>query len=97
MPIPPIAEQRRIVEKLDELLSDLDASKSALEKALVKLKRYRQAILKKAFSGELVPQDPDDEPASALLERVKAQRQAAATRKGKTSCKAKPAEQEALL
>ena len=38
--------------------------------------RLRQSILKRAFSGELVPQDPDDEPASVLLERIRAQREA---------------------
>ena len=51
--VPPLAEQRRIVDRLDELLSDLDAGVAALERAKVLLGRYRQSVLRAAVTGEL--------------------------------------------
>jgi len=54
-----------------------------VEAALARAGRLRQAVLKQAFEGRLVPQDPNDEPASALLERIQAQREARTTAKGK--------------
>ena len=53
LPLAPSAEQRRIVEKLEELLSDLDAGVAELRTAQAKLKVYRQSLLKAAFNGEL--------------------------------------------
>jgi type I restriction enzyme S subunit len=53
LPLPPLAEQRRIVDRLDELLSDLDAGVAALEQAKVLLGRYRQSVLRAAVTGEL--------------------------------------------
>ncbi len=74
IPVPPLAEQRRIVEEVERRLSVVQALEQSIETNLTRAQRLRQAILKKAFKGRLVPQDPDDEPASALLARVKAQR-----------------------
>ena len=71
--LPPISEQERIADALDELLSDLDAAVAALERAQVKLKHYRAVVLKAAVEGALTADwradHPNTEPASALLSR----------------------------
>jgi type I restriction enzyme S subunit len=74
VPLPPFAEQLRINEHIAEVLSVIDKDHEQLNSALNKADRLRQAILKRAFEGKLVPQDPNDEPASALLERIRAER-----------------------
>ena len=76
VPLPPLAEQRRIVAEVERRLSVVQQAEAAVEASLQRAERLRQSILKRAFSGQLVPQDPDDEPASALLERIRAQREA---------------------
>ena len=75
--LPPLEEQRRIVAELEQKLSVIQQAEATMETNLKRVERLRQSILKQAFSGQLVPQDPDDEPASALLERIKAEREAA--------------------
>jgi type I restriction enzyme S subunit len=77
LPVPPLAEQHRIVEEVEQRLSVVQAMEKAVEASLARAERLRQAILKKAFEGRLVPQDPGDEPASALLERIRDSRKAA--------------------
>ena len=72
--VPPLAEQRRIVAKIEELFTRLNAGVEALKKGLKQAERLRQSILKQAFEGKLVPQDPADEPAEKLLERIKAEK-----------------------
>jgi type I restriction enzyme, S subunit len=72
VPIPPLAEQAQIVAEVDRRLSVADAAETQVEHALQRAARLRQAILKRAFEGKLVPQDPTDEPAAALRERIKA-------------------------
>ena len=89
LPLPPLAEQHRIVAEVERRLSVIQQAETAVEASLRRAERLRQSILKRAFCGELVPQDPDDEPASVLLERIRAQREseqaeAAATKKGPT-------------
>jgi type I restriction enzyme S subunit len=74
VPVPPTAEQARIVAEVDRRLSLADAIERTVAEGLAKAKRLRQAILKRAFEGRLVPQDPTDEPASVLLERIRAAR-----------------------
>ena len=77
VPLPPAAEQRRIVESVESLLSRVDGQRAATSFASRHCDRLRQSILKWAFEGKLVEQDPDDEPAAVLLERIKAEREAA--------------------
>lgn len=77
VPLPPVDEQRQVVELLSEADSYFERLDSAAELALVKASTLRQALLKRAFSGRLVPQDPTDEPASVLLERIRAARASA--------------------
>lgn len=77
-PLPPLAEQRRVVERLDELFSDLDAGVAALVRARANLKKYRAAVLKAAVTGELTEEwradHPPAEPAHKLLDRILAER-----------------------
>ena len=80
IPLPPLAEQHRIVDEVERRLSIIDNLETTLEAKLVQSGRLRQSILKRAFEGKLVPQDPNDEPASILLERIKQERQAAAAK-----------------
>ena len=79
VPIPPISEQKRILEKLDKLGSsflsyDAAHSKSHLLAAAFP-EALKKSILQEAVQGKLVPQDPTDEPAEALLERIRVEKQ----------------------
>jgi type I restriction enzyme S subunit len=83
LPVPPRSEQARIVAKIDQLISTRDAAAADLGSAHARASRLRQSLLAHAFSGKLVPQDPTDEPASVLLERIRKEREAAAAEKPK--------------
>ena len=72
VPFPPLAEQREIVRRLEAALTRLDAAAAAHAAAVAELDLLDQSLLARAFRGELVPQDPNDEPASALLARIQA-------------------------
>lgn len=72
--VPPLAEQERIVGAVETQLSSLGEVEVQIATNLRRASRLRQSILKRAFEGRLVPQDPDDEPASALLARIRAER-----------------------
>ncbi len=74
IPVPPLEEQRRIVAEVEERLSAIDALRAAIERAQRRSAALRRAVLERAFRGELVPQDPSDEPAEALLARIRAKR-----------------------
>ncbi len=78
VPLPPMAEQHRIVERINQLMplveeyGELEDAREELDAALPS--RLRKSVLQMAVQGKLVPQDPADEPASALLERIREQR-----------------------
>ena len=74
-PLPPLAEQKRIVAKIEELLPKVEAYGNAQE-SLDKLneelpEKLKKSILQEAIEGRLVPQDPNDEPASVLLDKIR--------------------------
>jgi len=77
VPVPPLAEQARIVAQVERSLSVVEEVESLVSTGQKRAGRLRQAILKLAFEGKVVPQDPNDEPASALLERIRAEREKA--------------------
>ena len=83
VPLPPLAEQRRIVSMVTAKLERVAEVGACLETELHRIKSLDRAILAKAFRGELVPQDPSDEPADELLARVRADRAAPSTPRGR--------------
>jgi type I restriction enzyme, S subunit len=74
IPLPPLAEQLEIVNTVEHLFSIAEKTGQELEKQIAVSARIRSSILHKAFQGELVSQDPTDQPASKLLERIRAER-----------------------
>lgn len=76
MPLPPLVEQLALIESIEQKFALWDEQLSSINHAIKQSTAQRQNILRAAFSGQLVPQDPHDEPASALLERIRAERAA---------------------
>jgi type I restriction enzyme S subunit len=83
IPLPPMAEQNRIIAEVERHFSVIDELEMQVEGNLKRAERLRQAILKRAFEGKLVPQDPSDEPASVLLERIRTERAQRKSENGK--------------
>ena len=82
IPLPPSSEQQEIYKIVETCLNEVESQELAIQHSLTQAAAQRKNILKSAFSGQLVPQDPNDEPASLLLERIRAERQ-----KGESSTK----------
>ncbi|WIH05885.1 restriction endonuclease subunit S [Xanthomonas translucens pv. graminis] len=90
VPLPPRSEQAAMVGAITTALELVYRQELAIKQSLMQSNAQRKNILKAAFAGQLVPQDPNDEPASMLLERIRAERVAAdAKRAGKTTRKTK--------
>jgi type I restriction enzyme S subunit len=92
-PLPPIPEQIRIADETERLLSTSANAVEVIEKELMRCSSLRQAILKWAFEGRLADQDPTEEPADALVARIRAARNRVTptTTKAKRSRKLKAA------
>ena len=73
--LPSLEEQKEIVRRIEKMFEKIDMMEQEYQKAAKLCDRLEQATLAKAFRGELVPQDPDDEPASVLLEQVKREKE----------------------
>jgi type I restriction enzyme S subunit len=70
-PLPPVSEQAQIVIEVERCLSEALQTEQIIEMSLKRAQRLRQSVLKQAFGGKLVQQDPNDEPANVLLERIR--------------------------
>ena len=73
--LPPINDQEKIIIFLKSNLSKIDNMKNLIENSLFLLKKFKIKILKQAFEGKLVPQDPNDEPAEVLLQKIKQEKE----------------------
>lgn len=92
--LPELNEQNEIIRRVEELFAIADRIEAQYRTARARVDRLTQSLLAKAFKGELVPQDPNDEPAAALLERIRAQRseapKAKRTRRKQDECEMLP-------
>lgn len=79
VPLPPLSEQKRIVAKINEAMSDVSAYEEAYDKAEMLNAAFpvalKKSILQQAIQGKLVSQDPNDEPAAVLLERIRTEKE----------------------
>jgi len=73
--LPSKKEQEQMLQEIESRLSVCDKLEETVQQSLEKIKYLRQSILKKAFEGNLVPQNPEDEPAEKLLERIKQEKE----------------------
>lgn len=91
LPLPPVAEAQEISRRLEAQLDGIAQQEAAIERLLKQSTAQRQNILRAAFAGQLVPQDPADEPASVLLERIRTERVAKEAQKKPRNPKKEPA------
>ena len=87
IPFAPLEEQKEIVRRIESLFKLADSIQNQQSKIQNQIETLNQSILAKAFRGELVPQDPNDEPASVLLEKIKADREKAKPKKKRSNKK----------
>jgi len=87
IPVPPLDEQNEIAEIVESYIQNLE-SRFNIDGLVSLVGKLNQSILAKAFRGELVPQDPNDEPASALLDRIRAEQEQEAPKKKRKKAKA---------
>ncbi|MFJ9665593.1 restriction endonuclease subunit S [Streptomyces sp. NPDC101219] len=80
-PVPPLEVQKELVQRCDELLTGIEAMDQQIKSSLTRSDALRSTLLRRAFTGELVPQDLAEESAAALLARIATERAAAPTRK----------------
>lgn len=85
IPLPPLLEQLRLTSHIEDAVMLEKKQAKSLGETSNRIRRLRQAILKWAFEGKLVDQDPNDEPVSALLDRIKADRSNSSTLKKTTT------------
>lgn len=84
-PLPPLSEQQRIVAKVEELLALVETIDTNKTDLATYIQQTKAKVLDMAIRGELVPQNPDDEPASVLLERIRNEQQSAKSKKRNTT------------
>lgn len=82
IPLPSLAEQKEIVRRIKSSFSAVDSVEQQYQEISSFLARLNESILSKAFRGELVEQDPNDEPAAVLLERIRAEREQGSKKTG---------------
>jgi type I restriction enzyme, S subunit len=85
IPLPPVDEQYAIAEELQKTYSLSDNIEKKIDQSLTRIELTRKTILQQAYSGELVDQNPEDEPASALLRRIKVEREESKKQKQQTA------------
>ena len=92
VPVPPLPEQKAIIQQLEVGMSSLDLIEADIDQGLRRSEGLRQSILKQAFAGQLVPQNPNDESAAILLERIKKEREEseALAKKAKAAARKEP-------
>jgi type I restriction enzyme S subunit len=81
IPLPPLEEQKEIVRKLEKMMQFADRVEEQVKQAEQKLDKFNQSVLAKAFRGKLVPQDPNDEPASVLLGKIQQEKNSTTSKK----------------
>ncbi len=89
VPIPSLVEQAHIVSKIERYFSISDEVEATIAAELKRSERLRQSILKQAFYGKLVPQEPHDEPASVLLEKIQDEKKQQQPKRRKRATKSK--------